>query len=313
MIHIAICTDDNYLIPVGVLMTSICENNSQSITFHIVSLLPLKEKTKEAFQRITTQYKKDIRFYNKDLNKLNLLPEHQNGQLSHVSIAAYLRLFLGDILPQSLQKVLYLDCDMIVVDDITPIWETNISKAAIACVPDAVEGDITYINNLHYSPAYGYFNSGVLLINLNYWRENGLVDKFIKFIIENPEKLRTLDQDVLNGILYNSKINLPLRFNVQYHHFLKIPQISWELYEDQLAEAKKYPCIIHFTTPRKPWFYPCQHPLTHLFIKYKNMTEWKDVPSGKKLSFKSRMKFFLQMFGVNYPDLNRDNRLNYNL
>ena len=76
-----------------------------------------------------------------------------------------------------------------------------------------------------YSPSLGYFNAGVLLVNLRYWRENNLSESFFEIINKYPERLRYHDQDVLNIVLKEIKLTLPLKYNVQHGYFFKDPLI----------------------------------------------------------------------------------------
>ena len=94
---------------------------------------------------------------------------------------------------------------------------------AAGVIPDMSIDDIRIYNRLQYSPSLGYFNAGVLLVNLRYWRENNLSESFFEIINKYPERLRYHDQDVLNIVLKEIKLTLPLKYNVQHGYFLQGP------------------------------------------------------------------------------------------
>lgn len=102
-----------------------------------------------------------------------------------------------------------MDGDIIVRNNLNELWNTDIKDYAIGAVPDQSEGLIVFYNRLKYPPRLGYFNSGVLLINLKYWRDNNLTEQFNKFLQTYPERVVFHDQDIL-------KYTLRIRKNL-YH------------------------------------------------------------------------------------------------
>ena len=298
---IAICTDNNYVMPAGVLICSICENNAdERINFHVVSDDKLTNDSKHSLSEVVNQYNQNISFYCIDNHLNSLLPVGRENQLKHITIATYYRLFLINILPSEIDKVLYLDCDIIVRHSLKDLWNTDISDYAIGCVADQREASIDFYNRLRYSQNLGYFNAGVLLINLAYWREYGVQDEFIEFLRNYPERVVNHDQDVLNYVLRNKKKKLPLKYNVQTGFLTKELKISWE-YEDELRDAISKPCVIHYLNREKPWMKGCDHPFKLEFFKYRQLTKWRDCPLQKckvKLSAKVRIRNFLSILGV---------------
>lgn len=184
---------------------------------------------------------------------------YQTGHLS--SMATYYRLYMTEVLPSFVSKVLYLDGDIIVRDSLKLLWNTDISGVAVAAVTDTANNTMMPYDFLRYSPSLGYFNAGVLLINLDYWRENRVLDTFLQFVREHPERLHSHDQDVLNYCFRNAKITLPIKYNVMTEFSKKDAHnwLSWE-YEEQLEEAQKHPVIVHFAVAPKPWHSDCPNP-----------------------------------------------------
>ena len=298
---IVICTDNNYVMPAGVLICSICENNmAEKINFHIIIDDAFIEESRQSLSEVVQSYSHEIYFHRIERNQFSSFPIGLKGQSRHLTLAAYYRLFLGNILPSTTRKVLYLDCDIIVRQNLLELWNTDIEEYAIGYVADQNEGLISFYNLLKYPQNLGYFNSGVLLINLDYWRNHNLLEEYLEFLKNYPERALTFDQDVLNYVLRNRKKRLPLKYNVQSGFLCKIVNISWE-YEDELEEAINSPCIIHYVDPMKPWIKGCDHPYKSEFFKYRQLTKWKNYPLQKlriKLSKKESVKRFLSRFGI---------------
>lgn len=298
---IVICTDNNYVMPSGVLFCSICENNrEEEITFHVIADNSFSENSRQALLNIINKYHKEIYFYPIDSKIFASFPVHQKNQPAHITLATYYRLYLAELLPKNLNKILYLDGDIIVRNNLNELWNTEIKDYAIGAVPDQNEGLIGFYNRLKYPQRLGYFNAGVLLINLKYWRDNNLTEQFNKFLQTYPERIILHDQDILNYVLRTKKKYLPLKYNVQNGFLYNEINISWE-YENQLQEAIKNPCIIHYLLGSKPWNRGCNHPFRNEFFRYQKLTQWKNVPlqpNPEKLNFKRFIKKFLQRIGL---------------
>lgn len=293
---IVICTDNNYIMPSGVLFCSICENNKpENIIFHVIADQSFSDASRQALSDIIKKYDKEIRFYQIDPSIFASFPIGRKDQPIHITLAAYYRLYLTELLPKELNKVLYLDGDIIVRGSLKDLWNTDIENYAVGVIPDLHEGSISNYNRLRYSPTLGYFNSGVLLINLQYWRENNILNDFLSYAKENYKALKFHDQDILNFIFRNQKLRLPIKYNLQNEMLFKEPDISWE-YENELNEAIQNPIILHFTSRLKPWNKECDHPYKNEFFKYQNLTQWKGMPvqNRYKPSLKRYIKKILQ-------------------
>ena len=158
-----------------------------------------------------------------------------------------------------------------------------------------------WYNRLRYSPTKLYFNSGVILINLYYWRKHGVLKKFLGYISNCRDRIVSHDQDVLNVVFQDEKILLPLKYNLQEGFLLKKRRFYYWDYEDEFLSAIKNPAILHYTV-FKPWQKICKHPRKYLFFEYVNQTIWKGFKLKKypqKKSQKEKVKhailFFLEL------------------
>ena len=170
MIHIACNIDSNFTIHCAVTLTSLFANNRNSeFCVHIIaSTLP--EADQKALSSIAESYGNKICFYFPEKDLLNNFSIKKSG--NRISIATYYRCLLSRILPVNIDKILYMDCDIVVLNDISEFWNTDITQYAIGCIEDIGSDEEEYYSRLQYDKKYYYFNSGVLLINLKYWREH---------------------------------------------------------------------------------------------------------------------------------------------
>lgn len=267
--------DDNYVMPTGVAMVSICVNNeNENIVFHLIST-GLKEINQRSLQKIVDKYHQSICFYKIDSNLLKDCPIDLPMQAAHVSIATYLKLFIVDILPTTVEKVLYLDGDLLVRHSLSDLWNIDISNYALAAVRDAISDDIRLYNRLYYDISYGYFNTGVILFNLEYWRENGILKECLNYMLKYPDRLVFKEQDLICSVVKDRKIFLPLRYNVQAGFFLNESTIHFRRdFWKELKEAIYDPVILHYVSFPKPWLKECCLPYKGEWMKYKQMTEW---------------------------------------
>lgn len=299
--HIVFGLDDNYVMPTGVAMTSVCVNNeTEDIMFHLIST-GLKEHNKRSLQKIADKYSKKIRYYEVDDNMLSSCPMGLPGQCSYVSIATYLKLFIVNVLPSDIEKVLYLDGDLVVRNSLSKLWNVDISNCALAGVRDAISDDIRLYNRLQYDISFGYINTGVLLLNLKYWRENCILKKCLEYMFKYPDRLVFKEQDVLNSALKHEKIFLPLRYNVHADFFSKESKIYFRRdFWKELKEAIKDPVILHYVTYPKPWLKECDLPYRAEWLKYIELTEWNSLKFDHMKGWKIYIfkKFIKRMLSV---------------
>ena len=202
-----------------------------------------------------------------------------NLEKTHLNRATYFRLFAATLLPKEVTKILYIDGDIIVSGNLKDFWETNLDGIAVAGVMNQNQ-NFEYYNRLHYPSKLGYINGGVLLINLKYWREHQVENRFVNLIYNYPERLKLHDQDVINYVFREEKRLLPLKYNVQSGFYYK-PEYSmidyWNM-ETEILDAQRNPVILHFTGFEKPWHIDCKHPRIKDFLCYKKRTIWSDIP-----------------------------------
>jgi lipopolysaccharide biosynthesis glycosyltransferase len=194
----------------------------------------------------------------------------------HASVATYFRLLLPDLLPAGVQRVIFIDSDAIVHSSLQPLWDQPLEGKSLGAVPDH------WISCRDHGYVHGtYFNAGIMLIDLDRWRQTDVLGIGAAFARAHPDRLRHWDQDVLNHVFQGDWLAIGERWNACPHLFGLLPGFS--LKPDQLSaterEAIADPAIIHFAGPGpvKPWNARCPHPLKHLYREAKALTPWARV------------------------------------
>ena len=182
--------------------------------------------------------------------------ENQGTNLREdITIATNYRFSLASLLPD-IDKLIFLDADLILNADIANLWSIDVENYYMACSPVFEGVFVDYQQKLDIPLDYRYCNTGVMLCNLKKWRE----DNIEPFFFTNAKKYRDvcefLDQDILNTVLYSKILYLDYKFN-----FIPDEEIWYpEIYSKNLDKIPKNPDIIHWAGPRKPW--------NNTFVKY---------------------------------------------
>lgn len=196
--HITFCADGNFLKPLELAIFSLLRTQSQSVSLHV---LMLDEFSTDNLSALAQRYNAEITFYSFSTDL------YAKGRFSK---AMYGRLFIPSLLTLDIEKVIYLDCDVLVNRDLSDLWCTLLGGNAIAAVPELSSPIKSYL--LKSFQLDDYFNSGVLLLDLIRLREDNQFIQVLDYIHEN-ESLLYPDQDALNVVFANSWQKLPSKFN----------------------------------------------------------------------------------------------------
>lgn len=268
-IHIVLSIDDIYVQHLSSLMASILLNTNckSNINFHILDG-GISKKSKEKLLKLKYIKNFSIFFYDMARYDFSLFPLNREN----ISIATYYRLLIIDILPKEVDRIIYLDADMIVETDISKLWNVNLDNRLIASVKD--EYSIKNSKRLRLSAIGKYFNAGVLLIDLNKLRKTNFFDECVKCYKENRKIIKLQDQDILN-IIFDGKCKL-LELNWNVNSRIYLGHYDKPSYSDtERYDAAHNPYIIHYTGKLKPWTKGCCHPLREEYFKYLKKTPFK--------------------------------------
>lgn len=284
-IIIVCAADDKYAMPLAVTVRSALENLKSDcrIILYIIDG-GIQNRNKQRILKTLESDKCEVKFISilqasiDSVENIHKYAITEGQAKKYISIATYFRLFIPDILPQQIEKVIYLDCDLIIKGDLNQIWQLDLEDNYVLAVQDswmpfAKDGLLNY-QQLGIEPSAKYFNAGVLVINIKKWRTDKIFARAIEYLDLNRDCTRFADQDVLN-ILFSSKWGeLHPRWNVtartyEYSSWQETPY-SEDVYNNLILEM---PHIIHFISGEKPW--NCQDvPLKEHFFQYIDMTAW---------------------------------------
>lgn len=296
-INILCATDQNFSSYCGIMLTSLFENNKYNhFTVFIILSQSIDIKTRKKFNALGEKYNQKIILIDINEELLRNCPIHKGDT---ITTAAYYRILATQILPNDIDKVLYLDADIIIDKSIESLWNENLDGYSIGCVIDPIYKRKDEYERLDYDSQYLYFNSGVLLINLKYWREHKITEQCFDFIENHRDRILWHDQDVLNKILHGTKKLLPLTYNFQ--SFFLLDHQPWAgLDENVIDEINKTiaqePIIIHYSSGDKPWIKWSYHPYVRKFFKYKHLSLWKNTPFIYKENFSFKNKCFYYLY-----------------
>lgn len=274
--HIVCSTDTNYIMPTGVMMRSVSMNNSnEAIVFHVIMDESVTNRQRQALERVVEDCDlHHVVFHLVDGKSFDEFPQLGTTK-AYITKATYYRLLFTDIFGAEIHKLLYLDGDMIITGSLRELWETDLDGYAVGAVTDMSEGIHDY-HRLGYPASLGYFNAGMLLVNLDYWREHYVKDLFLDVINHHPERIKYHDQDVLNIVFCRAKKMLPFKYNFQDGFMYKAERMEMnaQKYAGEIKDAIAHHAIIHYTSTAKPWHKECLNPFKAEWWKVLAKTSW---------------------------------------
>jgi lipopolysaccharide biosynthesis glycosyltransferase len=202
-------------------------------------------------------------------------------------IEIYARFWVADYFPADVDRVIYLDGDMVIIGKINPLLDIDFGGKMLAAVQ--IPGSVGP-QRLSYDEKYGYFNSGVLVINLQRWRNENVCDLLVRTAHELNVKLHDPDQDVLNYCFHDQYIALDYIWNAISPFFKEMNTLA--IPPEQIRRVVNNAVIVHFNGTAKPWNYLSFHPHTKEYLRCRAKTEWRDfTPAGfsTKNFFKKRV------------------------
>lgn len=294
--HVTCNTDDNYAQHCCAMLCSLFENNKE-YNFHVHILThELSGINSRQIEELGKRYDNLITFHDVDESKLEGVKFRTNRPLTK---AAYYRVLLPEILDNSIEKILYLDCDMIILRDITEIYDVEIDHYALAATIDASPYNSIHRNQLGLSMTGHAFCSGIMMINLKYWREQHAVEKLLEYSKRDRKEVFLHDQDSLNYVFINQWLVLPPKWNRGVMSFFQIhpgeKQYDFEEYDAA-------PKLIHYASNiAKPW-YNVSFPERGYYLKYLKLSGFKEIKFDQRtlkqkiVVYKAAMVYYISKY-----------------
>ena len=300
--NVAYHSSDAYARILAVSVASLFENNKDcdEINVYVIER-GITDENKRALNSIAQNYRRRIIFV--PMPNIN---EMENLGLKKVKkkwvFDSYCRIFLDDLLPESVDKVLYLDSDVLVADSLQELWSMDISNHVAAGVKDCINKK--YYEVLGLKEGAHYCNSGVILINLKKWRDDNIGDQIRQFVHNRNGYVFFMEQTVMNGVIQDKWLILPARYNVNtlmmmlsYRDIQTLRKIDDFYTENEVKSAMAHPALIHMTSVflvhNRTWIEGSNHPAKPLYEHYKALTPWADIadlPDNRSARIKLRDK-----------------------
>lgn len=269
-INICLSTDNNYIQHTAAVVASILSNakRKDNYHFHILSTR-LSDENKKKFNELIEIKNCKIDYPKVDEKFLD--PFKSVKMHSHLTLETFNRLLIPKLFPK-LDKMIYIDSDLVVLSDIADINKIDISGYYFAGVKDANSKEL--VRRHGYEQKYEYINAGVIIINCDELRRCNYFPKILKQI--GKIEARTGDQDFINFCFHEKIKVISYKWNM-YHKF------HFENYggnppmdDNDYVSAIKNPVIVHFVGPDKPWHVDSLHPYKNAYLKYLEMTPWAE-------------------------------------
>lgn len=198
------------------------------------------------------------------------------------------RLFVSEVLPESVERILYLDCDTVILRSLQKLWDLDLRGKILAAVmePTIYESVKEEIGLGEQDP---YFNAGVLLIDLKKWREQDIQTRILDFYQAHDGFLFACDQDTINGALKGEirPMSPSYNFFTNYRYFkyeeLVRQSSSYQMVPKEIFQrAKHHPAIVHYMGDERPWIAGNMNHYRKAYEFYLDQTPWRGAPKESK-------------------------------
>lgn len=280
-INVCLSCDNNYCKYAGVVIASILYNaeNTDELNFYILNS-GISDENKNKILNLKQIKECEIFFVDIDESEFEIYKKLNTHK--YITLPTYYRLKLTKILPD-ISKIIYLDCDMVVNTNLKELYNVDLEDKYIGGVLDArVKHKRKWKNS-------NYINAGMILFDLEKFRQNNIEEIFVKYTKEHINEIETGDQDIINFSLKNRIKILPDYWNVQVSGFASRTNFT------------RYPKIIHYIGSDKPWIFASNTYFKELYFKYLQLTPWALSNDEKEKWIKENQKVSTLKFWKKRP------------
>lgn len=281
--------DNNYAPYAGISMLSLCENNKDigAINIYCAAMDVAKENI-QMLNATVEKYNRKIIYMNvqsslEQIRKMDARP--WNG-----SLATWIKIFIIKELIGKVDTLLYIDSDTLIVGSLKELCYFNFHGKAMACVIDALA--FPRLKRLKIEQNQYYFNAGIMFFNLRYFEGHNLFfHNMIDHLEKNIHRYSMNDQDLLNDFFCDNIQKMNPKYNFQGVHFMYPDDIYYKVYGtyqyysmEEIKEGRADTRIIHYirAVGDYPWDEGSYHPLRDEYLKWKNISLWKNLPDRRK-------------------------------
>jgi lipopolysaccharide biosynthesis glycosyltransferase len=273
-------SDDNYAQHLGVMLYSLFEHASVPGDIGVTVLDGgISEENRKNLEAVAEAWESNVVFMNTDASLYSKLATKR-----HISHAAYFKLSIPDLFAEQAERILFLDCDMIIKRDISELWSIDLNGFCLAAVHNPL---FERHDQLKLSKSTMTFNSGLMLINIPQWQKENISEQALVFLQKNSHKIKLHDQDGLNAVLAGDCLFLHPKWNQQTKYF-ELTHHFTSFTKKEFKCAKNNPSVIHYTTSSKPWQLDNVHPYKEEYRSRLLKTPWKEY----KYNYTSKFRLY---------------------
>ena len=297
---VAYFTSDLYAEPCGVSICSLFKNNKdfENITVFIIED-KISDSNKARINEISIQYGRKIEY----ITLPNPQEFFEDDMFSIKNLGhTFAHMIVGQLLPEGIDRVLCIDSDMLILDNLYDLWSSNLDNYYIAGCEGA-PGSVALEKEMGIPADHKHCNGGLLLINLKAVRSDNIEKKYvdyIKSVLSQGKSLAAYEEEVMNKCCYPNVLILDARYNLMticivmgYENFVKFRGATNFYTEEEFNKAVKKPAIIHalnnFYVRKRYWEENSDSPFADKYLEYRKLTSWNNLPLIKvKRSFKQK-------------------------
>lgn len=275
-IVIACAADEHYVMPLAAMIKSVLANieTSKRLLLYIIDG-GIKAFNKERLEKCWASDRLEVHWVPPDHSLLSGLP-----LWGGMKISTYYRLMISSLLPDTCSKAIWLDSDMIVKGNLAKLWDIDLENKSVFAVQDLVvpfvssHWGVAFYKELGIPADAKYFNAGVMVVNLKFWRNQAVTDQVLEYLRKHRDTVFFWDQEGLNAVLASQWGELDPRWNqissVSGRSFFSAAHLDQFVYQKVVND----PWIVHFAGTWKPWMYYNNNPARALYFQYLDMTSW---------------------------------------
>ena len=247
-ISILLSADENYARQCAITLLSVLSNTAAPKKVHFYLLTPdLANNSRNFLERLCLHFGATLSVLSVSLQQFESLPLLNK----HLSLSTYMRLLGPDLCP-ACDRLLYLDCDLVVLGDIAELFHYDLSSLPLGAVPHvSFPYQKVFTDSFYPLEEDQYFNAGVLVIDAKYWRASNLTQAILELAAVHKDKLTFEDQDLLNIFFWNNYAHLPGTWNVEDRLYNE--KLLGIFQGEETRHRMKLPQLIHYTGSNKPW------------------------------------------------------------
>lgn len=271
-IVVACAADDAYIKPLATMVQSVLSNLAPGRTVHLYVLeAGISASTRSLLTRAWESQGASAEWLTPEASEFAGVP-----LWGRMPVTTYFKLSIADLLPAAVTRVIWLDCDLVVLSDLAHLWDTALDGHHARAAQDEVVPlvsspcGIAAYRQLGLDARAKYFNAGVMLCDIALWRQTEVRRQVLEYLREYRDRVYFWDQEGLNVALAGKWGELDARWNLN----ASVPRAGLSAGNGNGVLGTRGPWIVHYAGNLKPWRYPSRSAVRRLFFEYLDQTPW---------------------------------------